>query len=80
MNPKTFVKNLLSVRLCYFSLMLHLYYVFYTFIFRSWYLLVYYAIFCPTLNNNLLVYYAIFCPTLNNNFNNNSNNNNITFF
>ena len=47
--------------------MLHLYYVFYILNFNffcSWYLSVYYAIFCPTLNKDV-----------NNNNNNNNNNN-----
>ena len=45
--------------------MLHLYYVFYNLNFFSWYLLVYYAIFCPTLNKDF---------SDNNNNNNNNNN------
>ena len=35
---------------CYVSLMLHLYYMYLFYIFFSWYLLVYYDIFCLTLN------------------------------
>ena len=47
--------------LCNVSLMLHLYFVSLYFYFSSWY---------------LLVYYAIFCPALNKDFNNNNDNNN----
>ena len=52
---------------CCVSLMLHLHYVFYPFIFCTWYLSVYYTTFCLTLNKNF---------NSNNNNNNNKNNNN----
>ena len=48
--------------------MFHLYYAFYTFIFCRWYLLVYYAIFCPALNK--------YFQNNNNTTTNNNNNNN----
>ena len=54
--------------------MFHLYYAFYTFIFCKWYLLVYYAIFCPALNKDFHNNNNTNTNTTNNNNNNNNNN------